>query len=95
LRRNHNFGVTDTLPFSWASLTTKAMVHCILHMWYSTLAFCICDYITYWSIASYQDIFLSIPVEDKLKSTTHEIDYSSLHNTHICHSAQQNSIPAI
>jgi len=51
-------------------------------MWYSTLAFCICDYITNWSIASYQEIFLSIPVEDKL--ATYEIDYISLHNTHIC-----------
>ena len=61
-----------------------------LHMWYSTLAFCICDYITNWSIASYQEIFLPIPVEDKL--ATHEIAYISLHKTHIWlyHSAQQN-----
>jgi len=48
-----------------------------------------------YSIASYQEIFYLIPVKDKL--ATHEIDYISLHNTHIslndmihlCHSAQQ------
>jgi len=57
LHGNHDLGVsvTDTLPSVCASLTTiqgqwyTAFAHVILH-----LAFCICDYIISWSIASCQ-----------------------------------------
>ena len=92
MRGNHDLGVTDTLPSVCASLT-KAMVvvHCI----------CTCDrpsllnFGILYLIASYQEIFKSIPIEDKL--ATHETNSISLHNTHIslCHSAQQSSIPEI
>ena len=37
-----------------------------LHVQYSTLEFCSCDIITDRSLAIYQYIFQSIPVEDKL-----------------------------
>jgi len=63
----------DTLPSVCAS---KAMVHCICTfdtlLWHM-ISYSICDFITDRSIASYQDVFSSIPVEDKL--ATHEIDY--------------------
>ena len=65
-----------------------------LHMRYSSLAYCICDFFTDWSIASYQEIFESIPVEDKL--ATHEIDYlayttHTYANQHNKHSKQHTS----
>jgi len=42
------------------------------------------------SIASYQEIFWLIPVEDKFEvGHPWNRQYYSLHNTHVCHSAQQ------
>jgi len=56
LHGNHDLCVTNTLPSVHHDSLTKAMVglHCIC-TWYSTLAFCICDFITDRSIASYQE----------------------------------------
>jgi len=45
---------------------------------YSTLSFCICDYITDWPVLRN---FLADPIEGKL--ATHEINYIGLHNTRI------------
>ena len=39
------------------SLCIKGNGTMYLHMWYSTLTYCICDIITDWSIARYQEIF--------------------------------------
>jgi len=57
-------------------------------MWYSTLPFGIYYVITDRSIASCQEIFQSNPVEDKEVVFPWNI-LIRLHNTHICHSAQQ------
>jgi len=58
-RRNRHFAFC-------LCITYYGDVSLCLHMWYSTLAFCIFDFITYLSIASYQEINLSIAVENKL-----------------------------
>jgi len=67
------------------------MVHCIwtcaTQQWHFVF---VTTLPTNWSIASCQEIFLSIPVEDKL--ATHEIDYISvsLNNTHDPYATQHN-----
>jgi len=43
-------------------VNTKVFTRKTLHF----MTFCICDFITDQLIVSYQEIFLSIPVEDKL-----------------------------
>jgi len=90
LRGNHDLAETDTLPSVFAS---KAMVHCICL--YSSLAYCICDFITDRSIANYQEIFESIRVEDKL--ATHDINYYPTQYAYMPLSTTniQSSTPAI
>jgi len=61
------------------------MVHCIYtcdtQLWHFV-------FVTIYQLASYKEIFYSIPVEDKI--ATPDVEYISIHNIHLRHSAQQN-----
>jgi len=56
LRGIHDLGVTDADFAFCVCITYKSDGTLYFHMLYLTLAFCICDFITNWSIASSQEI---------------------------------------
>jgi len=52
-----NYAKQTLCPLSVYHLQRRWWATLYLHVWFSTLAFCICDFIADRSIASYQEIF--------------------------------------